>query len=45
MFHTPEFAAAFPCEIHPPTLRKTVELYMGAVEKMVNELQQIFSQN
>ncbi|KAJ6447611.1 hypothetical protein DFH09DRAFT_1353151 [Mycena vulgaris] len=45
VFQTPEFAIAFPCEIHPTTLRKTVEFYMDTVERMVNELQAMFPQN
>ncbi|KAJ7187717.1 hypothetical protein GGX14DRAFT_580858 [Mycena pura] len=45
VFQTSEFAIAFPCKIHPPTLRETVELYMETVERMVNELQEMFPQN
>ncbi|KAJ7229226.1 hypothetical protein C8J57DRAFT_191916 [Mycena rebaudengoi] len=41
-FQTPDFAAAFPCEIDLATLRATMAHYMDRVEAMVGDLQAMF---
>ncbi|KAJ7922258.1 hypothetical protein B0H13DRAFT_2411751 [Mycena leptocephala] len=43
VFQTPEFSAAFPCEIRLSELRKSMDFYMALVERMVNELQEMFT--
>jgi len=45
VFQTPEFVVAFPCEVHVSELRKSMDHYMAAVERMVNELQEMFPPN
>ncbi|KAJ7914543.1 hypothetical protein B0H13DRAFT_2460439 [Mycena leptocephala] len=42
VFQTPEFLAALPCEIQLSELRKSMDFYTALVERMVNELQEIF---
>jgi hypothetical protein len=42
VFQTPEFLAGFPCEIQLSELRKWMDFHTALVERMVNELQEIF---
>ncbi|KAJ7646043.1 hypothetical protein DFH06DRAFT_581974 [Mycena polygramma] len=42
VFQTPEFAVAFPCEISMKMLSGTMKYYLDEVERMVNELHEMF---
>ncbi|KAJ6593089.1 hypothetical protein B0H19DRAFT_1089069 [Mycena capillaripes] len=45
VFQTPEFAAEYPCKIRVSDLRKSMDFYLEAVERMVDGLHEIFPAN